>query len=273
MKHKIIQKIDALPPLPQTLLKLEKFKNQKSQEPKDLIKVLEKDPLILATLLKISNSAMFGFRNKVETAQKAIELIGINFTLSISFGSAIKSTLNTSLDAYNLTSDQFIEISSLSSNILHKWVGAWDVKLKDELLLPVFLQDVGKFILSDLASEKSLSADFYEKIKNDISNIDDIELEYFEITTSKVSASMFEQWKLDNKLVCIIENMSDIDNCPKEYLKEVQILNIIRILSNCIEPLSQDSIDLALKKAEEYNLDTASLQKAITLMQDRLLDA
>ena len=273
MTNEITRKIDALPPLPQTLLNLEKFKKSEVQEPIKLLEILEKDPLILSTLLKISNSAMFGFRNKVETAQKAIELIGINFTLSISFGSAIKSTLNTNLDAYNLSSDQFLELASLSSNILHKWVGSWDEELKNDLLLPVFLQDVGKFILSDLACEKSLESKFYDEIKKDITNIDSIEQEYFSTTTSKVTASMFKQWKLDSQLVSIIENLSDISNCPSEYLKKVQILNIIRILSNCIEPLSQSSIDLAMKKASEYNLDTINLEKTIKIMQDRLLDA
>ena len=273
MINDITRKIDALPPLPQTLINLEKFKQQDIQEVSELLKILEKDPLILATLLKISNSAMFGFRNKVETAQKAIELIGINFTLSISFGSAIKSTLNTNLKAYKLTADQFIELSSLSSNLLHKWVGAWDIELKDELLLPVFLQDVGKFILSDLAEEKGISVDFYEKIKKDFLNIDNTELEYFNITTTNVSSSMFEQWKLDSDLVSIIENITNIDNCPNEFLKKVQVLNVIKILTNCIEPLSPKAVKEALQKAEEYKLDTKSLQNAISTMQDRILDA
>ncbi|HIP11526.1 MAG TPA: HDOD domain-containing protein [Arcobacter sp.] len=273
MTNELTRKIDALPPLPQTLMNLEKFKSQSVQETTELLKILEKDPLILSTLLKISNSAMFGFRHRVETAQKAIELIGINFTLSISFGSAIKSTLETNLNAYNISSDEFIELASLSSNLLSKWVGAWDITLKDELLLPVFLQDVGKFVLSDIAGDKGISDDFCGKIKNDFMNIDGIEIECFKTTSTNVSASMFKQWKLDNKLVSIIENISTIETCPSEYLKEVQILNIIKILTNCVEPLSDKSIEFALIKAEEYNLDTASLKKAITLMQDRILDA
>ena len=272
MINEITRKIDALPPLPQTLVNLKKFKEKSVQEPIELLKILEKDPLILATLLKISNSAMFGFRNKVESAQNAIELMGINFTLSIAFGSAIKSTLNTNLSAYNLTSDQFIDLASMSTNLLNKWLSKEDVILRDKLLLPVFLQDIGKFILSDLAEEKSISFDFYSKIKNDFEKIDDLELEYFNITTTNVSASMFEQWKLDSNLISIIENISNLENCPKEYLKEAQVLSIIRILTNCIDPLSKKSIEMALSKAKEYKFDTKYLQEAISIMEDRLLD-
>jgi len=273
MRNELTKKIDALPPLPQTLIKLEKFKKQSIQETAELLSILEKDPLILATLLKVSNSAMFGFRHRVETVEKAIGLIGINFTLSISFGSAIKSTLQTNLDAYNLTSEQFIELASLSSNLLNKWVGSWNRELNNKLLLPVFLQDVGKFILADIANDNNISEEFYEKIKNDFTCVDTIEKEYFNTTSTDVSSSMFAQWKLDDNLVGIIKNISNIENCPNEFLQEVQVLNIIKILTNCIEPLSDKSIKLALSKAEEYNLDTVSLKKAITVMQDRILDA
>ena len=34
-----------------------------------------KDALIVSTLLKISNSAMFGFRSKVETPNRAVSLL------------------------------------------------------------------------------------------------------------------------------------------------------------------------------------------------------
>ncbi len=32
-----------------------------------LMKIIQKDPLIVANILKISNSSMFGFRSKVDT--------------------------------------------------------------------------------------------------------------------------------------------------------------------------------------------------------------
>jgi HD-like signal output (HDOD) protein len=273
MVHNITKMIDALPPLPKTLIELEEFKKQPIQETSELLAILEKDPLILATLLKIANSAMFGFRHKVETTKKAIELMGINFTLSIAFGSAIKSTLNTNLDAYNITADRFMELSSLSSNLLHKWVGRWNSQLKEQLLLPVFLQETGKFVLSNLAKEYNKTEAFCDSIKNDFAKIAQIESNYFEATSSEVTASIFEQWGLDSKLINTIKYVDDIEQCDKKYLQEVQVLNVIKTLCNPIEPLSEQAIELGLKKAKEYKLDTKSLEKAIEVMQDRILDA
>ena len=273
MIQDITKMIDALPPLPKTLIELEEFKKKPVQEILELLTILEKDPLILATLLKIANSAMFGFRHKVETSKKAIELIGINFTLSIAFGSAIKSTLKTDLEAYGISADQFIELSNMGSNLLNKWVGAWDLHLKEQLLLPVFLQETGKFILSNIAKEKGITESFYTSIHQDFTIISKLEHEHFEATSSQITASIFEQWGLDDKLINIIKYVDDIENCEPEYLQETQVLNVIKILCNPIEPLSDRSIELGIEKAEEYNLNTRSLIKAIEIMQDRILDA
>lgn len=273
MINYISKKIDALPPLPKTVMELQEFKRKDVQEISELLKILEKDPLIMATLLKVANSAMFGFRHKVETTKKAVELIGVNFTLSIAFGSAVKSTLNTNLDAYGLSSEQFLDLANMSSNLLNKWVGAWDYKLKEELLLPVFLQETGQFVLSDLAKEYKITSNFYDAIKKDFTKIPEIEKQLFTMNSAEVTASIFEQWKLKDELIAIIRAVNDISKCDPQYLRHAQVLSVVKVLCNPIEPLSSKAIEKALEMAKKFNLDTKSLEKAIEIMEDRLLDA
>lgn len=273
MIEEITNKVDALPPLPKTLLELQEFKKQHVQEVPQLLTILEKDPLIMATLLKVANSAMFGFRNKVETTKKAVELIGINFTLSIAFGSAIKSNLNTSLDAYGSNADKFLELASLSSNLLKAWFRNGDLKITNSLLLPVFLQEAGQFILADLAKEKGLDTKFLEQISTDPSNISQYEREFFNATSSLVSAMIFEQWNLDDNLVSYLRGVNDLENGNKCENSHAQILQVIKILVNPVDPLCDTSVEKALELAKQYNLDGRGLKKAIELMQDRLLDA
>jgi HD-like signal output (HDOD) protein len=273
MIEEIAKKVDALPPLPKTLIELQEFKKKDVQEPIELLAILEKDPLILATLLKVANSAMFGFRHKVETTKKAIELIGINFTLSIAFGSAIKSTLNTNLDAYGVNSEEFLELANMASNLLNKWVGPWDMKLKEEMVLPVFLQETGKFVLSDIAKENELQEKFYYTIQKNPLDISQYEKEYFGATSSQISAAIFKQWGLDEDLVKVIGSVDDVQNCDSNYAKEAQVLHVVKMLCNPIDPLGDSIIEAAINQAKEYGLHTRSLEKAIETMQDRILDA
>jgi len=271
MQDILSQKIDSLPPLPETIIELEEFKKSSDKEPITLLQIVEKDALIVSTLLKVSNSAMFGFRSSVETPSRALNLLGINFTLSIAFGSAIKNALDTNLKAYGIGSDDFMRISNMSSNLISQWISKVDFDLKEELLLPVFLQETGKFILSDLANEQGKADEFLDAIKAS-KDIAAVEKEFFGTTTSAITAAIFKHWKLSDNLINMIEFVDDLDNCPDAQKYSAQILNVAKTACNVLDPLSDESAAQAIEKAKSFGLDTAPLSKAIEKMQDRMLD-
>jgi hypothetical protein len=74
-------------------------------------------------------------------------------------------------------------------------------------------------------------------------------------------------------LIKALHAVDDIKNCEGKYLMEAQVLNVIKILCNPIDPLSDEAIEKGMELAKEYGLHTRSLEKAIETMQDRILDA
>lgn len=272
MNEILSKKIDALPPLPKTVLDLEEFKKSSNKNLEDLLKIVEQDPLIVATLLKVANSAMFGFNNKVETASRAIHLLGVNFTLSIAFGSAIKSAFDTDLGAYGINADGFMRIANMSSNLLSAWLGRVDGELKEELVLPIFLLETGRFVLSSVAVENGKKDEFFTKIQQNPTTISNIEREYFGATSTQVTSSVFKHWNLSDALVNIIGYTDDLANCPEKYAKKVQILNVVKTICNVVDPMADQFIEEGIQKATEFGLDTRNLEKAIEKMQDRMLE-
>ncbi|MBE0496624.1 MAG: HDOD domain-containing protein, partial [Campylobacterales bacterium] len=83
MNHNVLTQIDSLPPLPQTVLDIDGFKRKEDKSPPELAKIVGKDPLVFSTILKVANSAMFGFKKRIETPQMAVSLLGVNFTISL----------------------------------------------------------------------------------------------------------------------------------------------------------------------------------------------
>ena len=100
MLENILEKIESLPPLPQTIEKIENFRKKKNKEIEELVKIIEKDALVITTLLKISNSSLFGFRTKVETIGRVISLLGINFTIYMTISETFNNILTTDLSPY-----------------------------------------------------------------------------------------------------------------------------------------------------------------------------
>jgi len=271
MKKIIVEKIDALPPLPKSVLELEEFRKMSNREPLELLKIIEKDPLIIATILRVANSVMFGFISQVETPSRAISLLGINFTISIALGSVIQNLVKTNLSAYGVDTDDFMFSSNLASNLVNTWVSKISFDLKEDLLLPAFLQETGKFVISEVISENKQTEEFLSKLA--ISrNISTVEQEFLGLSCGRITANIFKHWNLSHNLIFSIGFVEDLDNCPKDYIEKVKILEIIKILCDVRDPLSDKNVKRALTKANEYGIDTELLLQSIDSIKFKLDD-
>ncbi len=269
MRESIIEKVESLSPLPKTITQIDEFRQKENKETEDLLHIVEKDALIVSTLLKVSNSAMFGFRSKVETVKRAVELLGINFTISIAISSTINNLLKCDLSTYFINTDDFMRASNLSSSLTSLWLPN---ELKEELVLPALLQETGKFVIAEIISSNEDVEEFKKEIRLE-KNIEIVEKKYVGMSTSEVTAAIFKHWKLSDNLVNLIEFVDKVEECkdPRIIVK-VKILNVVKTICNVSDPLNEENIKKGLEKAKAYGLDTDSLQKAINKLQDRILD-
>lgn len=267
----IIERIESLPPLPQTIKEIEEFRKKPQKESYELLEIIEKDPLIISTLLKIANSAMFGFRSKVETPSRAINLLGINFTISIAIGGTVQNLLTTSLEPYGINTDDFLRASNIATSLENLWLKNVDYDLKEELILPTLLQETGKFIISDIVLSQGKAKEFAQKIQN-ADDIAEVEKEFTGFTTSQITAKIFKHWKLSNNLISSIENVDEINASTNEFKIKAQILNVLKTACDIRNPLNDEAVKKAIKKSLDFGLQTKALEKAIENLQDKLLD-
>ena len=271
MLEKILEKIESLPPLPQTIEEIEAFRKKQNKDVDELVKIIEKDALVITTLLKVSNSSLFGFRSKVESVSRVINLLGINFTVYVTISETINNMLATDLSPYGIKSEDFMKASTASSNLVNLWLGKINNELKDEVLLASILQETGKFILSELIIGRNLSEQFTKLLQDGIET-KDAENQLLNITTSQVTAEIFKYWELSSELINMIRFVDDINSCPAEYKQKAQILDVIKTACQANSLLSDSSVEKALKKAVEYKLELEPLKKAIQTLQESLLD-
>ncbi|MCT7520736.1 HDOD domain-containing protein [Aliarcobacter cryaerophilus] len=265
----VLRRVESLPPLPRTIVLIEEYRRDNEKEIDKLHNIISKDALIVTNLLRIANSAMFGFRSKIETPLRAISLLGINFTISIAISASSQKILVNSLSPYGLTNDTFMNSSNMASVLASLWLEKIDEKLKDEIILPALLLDIGKFILSDLIVSEHLDKEFKIKIDEGIA-IEDLEKEYFGFTSSFVTAKIFKHWRLNPNLVTSIEFVDDLENAPEEFKEKAKILDVIKTATCIKEPLSNNSIKKALEKAKKYGFDTKILENAILNLKQRI---
>jgi len=259
---KLIEKIDSLPPLPNSMLELEDFRKVQNTNPEELIEIIEKDPLLVSTILRVANSSMFGFRSTVDTLSRAINLLGINFTISLAIGSIVQNTVKCNLSPYGISNDDFLEICALSTKIINTWIAKIDTALRDDLIMPAFLQETGKFIIANVLEQEDKAKDFLKALNrtNDVTRCED---EFIGFTCPRITANVFKHWSLSHNLIFSIGFVGDSKACPENFKTNAQILEIVKVLADVRNPLNDDGVAKALELADEYGYDKKLLENSI----------
>lgn len=269
MKKDLLEEIKSLPPLPTSISEINKFKNLENTDISQLISIIEQDPLMVVSILKVANSTMFGFRNKVDTLSRAVNLLGVSFTISVAISSAIQNSINNNLLAYAVKNDDFLFSCALASNIINTWVSAINFDLKNDLLLPAFLQEVGKFIISEIIQKNRKTEEFLIDLE-ETKDITFCEKKYMGYSCARITANVFKKWNLSPNIIIPIAFTDDIESCPSEFKTKAQILEIVKILSDIRYPLSDDNILKALQKVVLYGFDVEHFLNSIDLIKETI---
>ncbi len=74
---------------------------------------------------------------------------------------------------------------------------------------------------------------------------------------------MFKHWKYNEKMIEIMHNILEPQKADDSIKKHTQILRVVKEALPITSPLSEENIQIAIKKANEYGLDAQNLKKAI----------
>jgi HD-like signal output (HDOD) protein len=252
----IENKVRQLPFTPDSIFKLQRIKNTNDYDTNKILEILEEDHFVVCKILEMANSKLFGFSNHVDTLSKALALYGMNFTISVAFTQIIKNTINLNFDLYNIRNKIFFDLADYSCKLMLLWLEEEDISLKEKLVVPCLIHEIGKSFISSSIEEKDVGI-FINELKNNPQNISLIEKKFTSFTSSEVTALILEEWNFDKKAISIIKNI-DTPNDKASF-----ILDVIKTIFNINSPFTKESIGLAIKKADEYGLDVEQLKKAL----------
>ena len=77
MNESIYKRIKALPPLDDTVTKIQAICKNENSSLNDLSQIIEKDPMLTANILRSANSPLYGFSREVTTISRAVALFGM----------------------------------------------------------------------------------------------------------------------------------------------------------------------------------------------------
>ena len=80
MNELLLKVIDNLPPLPETVMKLQQYVDSAGSDVQidGVVDIISKDPLLTGDLLRLANSPYYGFSREISTLNQVVSLLGIN---------------------------------------------------------------------------------------------------------------------------------------------------------------------------------------------------
>ncbi|MBS0322961.1 MAG: HDOD domain-containing protein [Proteobacteria bacterium] len=90
LERKLTHAVDRMPAFPRSVQKVLELTRNINCMPKELVAVIEKDPVMTVKILKVINSAYYSLPNKVTSVNQSVVYLGINTikNLSLSFAAA-----------------------------------------------------------------------------------------------------------------------------------------------------------------------------------------
>jgi len=262
MKSSIVDSIKSLPPLSKTIAEINRVYNDENSSISDMAKAIDHDPMIIANLLKAASSPLYGFSKDIKNASQAVGLFGMAMTRSLALANAVRKLLNVDLQPYGINSEAFAEISMTQATLVFNWYSKIDKKKAEKLYLAAFLQETGKILIASDIIQDDETYSFKSAIELSL-NIAQVEREYVEVSSAEVTALVFEHWGFEQDMIDMIRYSDDPKNAPESIAEYAQALNIVKTAIPVNKPLSEQSINSALIKADAAKYNHEILEDSI----------
>lgn len=234
-KDKVIQriysKIEEIPTLSPMLQKVVSLIKSSSSDAQDVTDVISRDPSLTSKVLKVSNSAYYGFSQSVDTLERAVMVLGFNMISSLAMSVGIIRTLS-SKGKSGRFSKKRLWIHSLAVATIMKEMGdrLGRKEDSDSLFVIGLLHDIGKVVLDQFFSEEYSQA-LEETGCLESAGVCAAEEKYFGMDHGEVGSILLKRWNFPKAIYGLVAMDHKTDVPEGINAADVAMLHVADILS------------------------------------------
>ena len=202
LKQDILKSVKELPPMPDILMKAQKLLADPASGPHDLAQVLTLDQAIVARILRVANSAYYGFAGKISSIERASALFGTKRLGELITTMSISGLPNKTLEGYGMKSRDLWQ---------HALATAYGAKRLAEIAFPDMVEDAyiagllhdsGKIILDTYVLERK---DRFEKyMKEAGGTFPEAERAILGFDHAEIAAIVCTEWNIPEQIATAI---------------------------------------------------------------------
>ena len=270
--QKIIEKINDLPTLSRTVLKITELVNDPKSSAKDLARVITDDQVLTARLLKLVNSSFYGIPQRISTVTGAIVLLGFDAIRDLLLTTSVFDLFANRNRKKKQDQERFWD-HSLGCAVGAKVIGNYLRHDKiEELFVSGLLHDIGKIV------EMLYLPDEYGKVVAVVNKEDVLmttaENKVLGYSHTEIGKLLAEKWNLPVKLVQVIAHHHQPNNAGG-FAMEAAIVHLADIFCRALDMGygGDNKIPPLDKKAWELlKIDTSAIDTIMETMQHEYRD-
>jgi len=194
----LILSIKDLPTLPTVAMEVMALTQDPDSSMADIVTVVQNDPAITTKILRIANSAFYGMRQKIDSINRALVVLGMNEVNNLITSISVFKTFPITSDSPSFDREKFWEHCALTGEIAKNISVKLGMKIMSEVFTAGLLHDVGKIIMDQYFHDdfnKALEISFSQNIP-----LYEAEKQVFGVNHSQIGGWVAEKWKLPRNL-------------------------------------------------------------------------
>ena len=208
LSQKLAVAVDGMPAFPKSVQKILELTRDMNSTPKDLVQVIDKDPVVTVKILKVVNSAYYRLPKQITSVSHAVVYLGFNTIKNLALGIAAIGMLPRQNEA-GFDVEQYLLHSLSTAGIARQLALQQDDADPADCFIAGLLHDFGKVVfaqfmpkefrqalLSCQANGSSLHAALQQTIGAD---------------HAVVGAMLVEKWRFAPDLINVIAHQYDAD--------------------------------------------------------------
>jgi HD-like signal output (HDOD) protein len=205
VREDLLEIVEKMPAFPRSVHRIIELTSDINSDPRDLVDVIEHDPILVMKILKLVNSPYFGLAQKITSINHAVVYIGINTVKNLALSTATLGVLPRANNA-GFDMDAFL-LHSLSTAIIAR-IFARKLKTQEregfDFFLSGLIHDIGKIVFAHF-----MPHDFKQALhlaKKEGLPLYEAEQEIFTADHTQIGSFLGEKWNLPTHFITCIRN-------------------------------------------------------------------
>lgn len=220
----------ALPSLPRIFSLLIDLMSDEKSSADDFARVIMKDPSLAARLLRVVNSAYYGFRGEIDTISQAVVIVGTNDLYALCLGTSV-------LSAFKSIPIDWVDLPaywqhSIACGIIAREIGiACELANKERLFVGGLLHDIGRLLIYQHLAEQAKSA--LAHAEENTLLLSESETQILGFNHAGFGGMLIKRWRLPLELDLMIRHHHQPHILPDQ--KEAAVIHIADIIANALQ--------------------------------------